>query len=100
MTMVQVNVVPFLPTGSNNLLPGGELLVYPNPSGGDFYLGGKLDWVHELSVFDVTGKKILSLVVDGKSNPLVIPAAGLDGGLYFLQARGDNMHWVGKMIKQ
>ena len=87
-TMVQVNVVPSLPTGSNHPLSMGELKIYPNPSSEVFYLSGNLDWVQELSLYDVRGKKILSLVPDGKSGSLMISAAGLDRGIYFLHATG------------
>jgi hypothetical protein len=61
-----------------------DILVYPNPSGGTFYLSSKTDLKDaQISLFDLTGKKIpCDILIEGKEAEIKVPRPAV--GLYVL----------------
>jgi len=86
-------------------LPGGSsiqsvnnnaniLNLYPNPNQGNFTLELQLEKAErlELSIYDMTGRKQSSQIVDGVNGLIQLKMSNerLADGLYFLQIRGKN----------
>jgi hypothetical protein len=66
-----------------------ELLIYPNPSNGRFYLSGNLSKSkYEVEIMDITGRIILKANYNGENK--LIDLSDHPKGLYFLKLYNDN----------
>lgn len=59
-----------------------ELTIYPNPSNGDVYVNSRKS-IHELSIYDITGKKVTSATMINHYN------VNLSPGIYVFKIRED-----------
>ena len=66
----------------------GKVLLYPNPSSGSVLIDMPKGEKFDLSIFDVTGKLIISL--DGISNHFIIENNKLEKGLYVINLMNRN----------
>ena len=67
-------------TGTNEQTNSDAVMIYPNPSNGEFTLYG-LQSEAELSIYDVLGQKIFFKAVDGK--PEMVKLDKTNRGIYF-----------------
>ena len=70
----------------------GSVLVYPNPARGmvNIALGSNDQQITTISMYDMTGKLIKKIPVNGKSNVAVTTDKVLPG-IYLLKMRGDRV---------
>ena len=62
---------------------GNGLIIYPNPAKNELFIVGN-EIIQSISVYDVTGRKVIS----EKSNPKLnqqVSVSGLERGIYFIE---------------
>ena len=74
-------------TGIDNVANAGaqNIIVFPNPTSGAIFVEYKFSGKGQLSLFDLTGRQVLSVEVPGRSGAVSIDSYGLEG-VYFLVA--------------
>jgi hypothetical protein len=90
-----------LPTNVKNETPlGNNLLVYPNPNAGSFFikLDSKKEGGSDIELFTNAGKLINTY--KSIDSPIQIKASGLPNGIYYLTTRLKNINSTGKVIIQ
>lgn len=83
-----------IPTGVTNQYRH-QLLISPNPVGRYLYVNG-LESIADISITDLTGKKVLSITTDQKQ----IDVGKLNTGIYFITVRIQNEIVTCKFIKE
>ncbi len=92
------------PTGIKNLSKSGSFILYPNPVNDSFTISYSLqrDTQVELSVFDITGKRMqvgfTSKKSGGAYTERIVTQGKLSKGLYLIQLRTDYSSTVQKLI--
>ena len=87
-------------TGLNEISYFSEFLnIYPNPSNDNITISSpSLTGITQLSIFNVSGKKIIDRQLTVNENRIDIST--LPRGVYFVRVQNEKMVEVGKMVKQ
>jgi hypothetical protein len=72
--------------------------MYPNPANNSVFLNFPNSAERQLVISDVTGKKIISEVIQGNSNQ--VDLTGLAGGVYVVEVRFNGFVHRKKLIKE
>lgn len=90
---ILVETLPFLATGE--ALPSGNLLVYPNPTDGSFYLdASEVQGPWSASIHDVYGRTMQVL----QSNTSKAKVEGLAKGFYFILVKQGGKLYTAKVV--
>lgn len=85
------------PTELNDLEKSEVLSFYPNPASSFLYLNRSLEGEFELSIFDMTGKKVLHHTLHSHSE---IDISGFKQGVYFYQLSSKSSNRHGRFVKE
>lgn len=87
--------------GINDVTKGQDMvLVYPNPTNGQFKVFAQGEEQVELSIYNAGGSKVFSrnYTTDGTGNFNVDLQGSLPAGIYVLQLRGDRQNYSTKLV--
>ncbi len=79
-----------------------DFLIYPNPTSGIFKVQkiNSSQEALELSVYDISGKKVKSQIITPKDKELIIDIENEKSGVYFIQVRTNDKMLFGKVLKE
>ncbi|MGK0389360.1 MAG: pimeloyl-ACP methyl ester carboxylesterase [Maribacter sp.] len=85
----------------NNNPKTEELNFYPNPANSNVNLNLPQFGEYELEIMDISGKVLLSNIIQGEGN-YEVNLSNLNTGIHFIQLRNmkDGQQYVGKLLKQ
>jgi hypothetical protein len=75
-----------------------NLLIFPNPAPGEFYLSGLLADKTNAEVYNIEGQKIISLTIEKGTNKIILD--NYPNGVYFLRIYNDQVSKTFKLIKE
>ncbi|GDX52151.1 hypothetical protein LBMAG27_11980 [Bacteroidota bacterium] len=75
-----------------------EIIIYPNPAGDSFFISGNRKTISFLEIFDGSGRKIETKILDKGSDNLELKTTGWLNGLYFLKISQSNGEFLVKKI--
>lgn len=83
--------------GSGNTASENNIIVYPNPSNGEFNLKTNMESDYSITVYNLSGK----IIINRKSNNSneIIDLNGYSDGMYLLRISGKNQSYFGKLSK-
>lgn len=90
-----LQATPFKTIGIQENNGKQEVMVYPNPSNSNIHLNANEEKINELSIFDVSGRK-MEFNQDSKEH---INISDLKPGVYFITAKTQSGIYRGKFIK-
>ncbi len=73
-----------------------QVSIYPNPNNGLIYISGLQGLEYQLTLFDISGKRVLQKQIEGPEVSLHLD--GITDGVYFIDLRGRNMVVLKKLI--
>jgi len=84
------------PTLINDLYPGLDVNIYPNPTDGILYFDGEdLEWDARVEIVDLTGKVVMQNQLRGLRQ---VHLHQLNSGVYFVHVIQENGRFSGKVV--
>jgi|GEM_PF-3124465 hypothetical protein len=96
-TLVYINILNPATTSINQLSNNNAINIYPNPAQNNFTIETSSNEKQTVSVFDITGKLVLSQTINGKTN---IDISNFTNGVYFIQVQTNTNVITKKIIVQ
>ncbi len=72
-----------------------DVVVFPNPSSGEFFISGLPSGVFDVQVIDASGRIVRSEIFDGNS----VRLDGLSNGVWLLKISGDDFIWQTRVVR-
>ena len=78
-----------------------NISIYPNPSSGLFNITSGDKKIDDVVVYDITGKKLISILSNAKGNfQNILDLSSLSSGTYFVEIQVENQKIIKRLVKK
>ena len=98
---VWISPIPVESILSTNEFQLKNISIYPNPSSGLFNITSGDKKINDVIVYDITGKKLMSILSYAKGNfQNILDLSSLSSGTYFVEIQVENQKIIKRLVKK